>query len=130
MEGKSVSIGAPGTETLTEAGRHTHERLYRPSAGPAVPFSFFSPSRPSRRTPTPLAGTPFRSLDVAPHRLARSLLFSSIFRFFRAGRHRAAQQVADYKNHSTARGRAGGGKSGGKKERGRRPRRAIAPAGA
>jgi hypothetical protein len=103
VDGNGFSFGWRGTGTLTEASVAAHSDADNSPAGPAVPFSFFFPPAAAAATATPAFSRPicpgratlFASLDVsrsppcttAP---ARRLLFSSIFRFFRAGRTPAA----------------------------------------
>jgi hypothetical protein len=115
---------------------HTATRIIRRLV-PRCLFPFFFPPPPPATTPTssqPIAqaGHPvFGSLDVAGLRAAPRLLARFCFPLFsgfsgRAARRplvRAAQQVADYKNHSSARGRDGGKNAGGKIEKKRKERR-------
>lgn len=119
--------GTRGTETLTEASVAAHSDADNSPAGPAVPFSFFflPAATPTSSQPIAQAGHPvFGSLDVAGLRAAPRLLARFCFPLFsgfsgRAARRplvRAAQQVADYKNHSSARGRDGGKNAWGKKK--------------
>lgn len=126
--GNGFSAGTRGTETLTDASVAAHSDADNSPAGPAVPFSFFflPAAAPTSSQPIAQAGHPvFGSLDVAGLRAAPRLLARFCFPLFsgfsgRAARRplvRAAQQVADYKNHSSARGRDGGKNAGEKKKK-------------
>lgn len=132
-------MGRNGWRAYAHAATRIIRRLV-----PRCLFPFFPGRRPLppplARHPVAQAGHPDSIPSVYPPQhwallsaLARQplLLFSSIFRFFRAGRTPAAlscavQQVADYKNHSSARGRnarEGKEKKKGKKRNARGGRR-------